>query len=299
MGDPQLRPEERRLKDLLTSLNIVPAEDISRIADEVRLIREYDGQVDLKQRLVDVGLVQARQIDAIERGLGMKAKGAAAEEVKTHSEINQPEGHAYIDMSRLTGSSATGPQAGGFKNLRLSSKAAPISDAGSSAEPVAADAEPASTTKHQSSSLKGSYVPSWKQKRRSHSDEEESPEEAEPSPKESALAEHEKRLQHIVKHIVHTRQHERVLDLLIRRRMNVVEPGEVAENLGIREGDIRTILEDLKRSGVIKDIGTHPYALAPGHRDLEDLKFFFRLWQQGEWHSKILALILEHEKKRG
>ncbi|HHN46810.1 MAG TPA: hypothetical protein ENN09_05145 [Planctomycetes bacterium] len=311
MGEASLTPEEEKLKGLLISLKMVSQDDIGRVAADIRLIRRYGGTVDLKQRLIDINLVHERQIDAIERSLPTKKKetpkeaeaaaaGASVEARALRDAPNKAEPGKFIDVSRLTGAhTPEGHAPAQLKNLKLGARP-PSGQAPSVHAPAQTDsgtapsaAEPAPATK------RGGFVPSWQRKR--EEEPEPSPGSADgknavPSSDVQTIEEQEERIKRVIRHIIKSRMHEAVLDYLIKRRMNIVEPAEVAKGLALKERDVRDMLDDLRHAGVIKDIGTHPYALSPGKKDLDELKFFFKLWQDGAWHSKILTWLLEHEK---
>lgn len=275
-------------------------EDLAQAEYDVLVVRQYGGSVDLKQRLIDLGIIGARQIDAIERGLGMKKSAPQPED----ADDSKPD-VKLIDMSRLGGSKHDAAHM--LSNLRLDAgsvekrRASETSSTRGAAKPhgeVVSEDKP----EHKHVEPKGGFVPSWKRRQAETSlDEpdqaESAPVETSPDPHLETIEEQEEHLKHIIRHVVKSRTHEAVLDFLVKRRMNIVEPTEVAKGLALKDKQVRQILDDLRHTGIIKDIGTHPYALSPSKKDLADLKFFFNKWQIPDWHSKMLTWILDQENK--
>ena len=307
---------------------MVSKEDIERAEADVLLIRRYNGIIDLKLRLIDLGLIQDRQLDAIERGLGTKKspeakpeppKGEAGVPETAPAPPRTPKDEAhkadsrFFDVSRLRASKpASDAQVQMMGNLKLDSRPATSKTVGGPHTPVpvrlpqettpapAAPAPPSEDT-----SGKGGFVPSWKRKAQEPAEAPDKEavkqegifrEEVSTGPAQT-IQEQEERLKHFIRHVVRSRTHQAILDFLIKHKMGVVEPLEVVKGLTLKEKQVRQILDDLRHSGVIKDIGTHPYALSPSKKELDDMKFFFNKWGDSQWHPKILAWILDQEKE--
>jgi hypothetical protein len=327
LGRVALTSQEQKLKDLLLSLSMVPKEDLDRAETDVLLIRRYGGRIDLKLRLTDLGLVQDRQLDAIERGLGMKKSvepqpeppkaeagepAAAPAPSGTSKEDTGKGDQKFFNVSKLTASkSASDAQVQMMSNLRLDSRPPAQKAVGGPHTPVPVHhpketaSESAPPPAPEDTSGKSGFVPSWKRKAQEQAEEPvNEAEKQEDIFKEEGSAgpvqtiqEQEERLKHFIRHVVKSRTHEAILDFLIKRKMNIVEPMEVAKGLALKEKQVRQILDDLRHSGVIKDIGTHPYALSPGKKELDDMKFFFIKWGDSQWHPKVLTWILAQEKE--
>ena len=139
------------------------------------------------------------------------------------------------------------------------------------------------------------FVPSWV-KKKGEAPVEEEPVEAEPEVQE----EHEdveKHLQAFVARALRSRLHQQALEELVTNRITVIDSHELAKSLGAKEREVRRALDDWRACGIVKQLGSHPYALSPGSKDLRMIKTFLKLWAQPNWHPKLLRMILAEESK--
>jgi len=141
------------------------------------------------------------------------------------------------------------------------------------------------------------FVPSWMRKKEAT---EEGPAEGEPKAAEKPEEKGEdvdKLMESLVARALRSRLHQRTLEELIRNRITVIDSHELAKSLEAKERQVRRVLDDWRACGIVKQLGSHPYGLSPGKKDLEAIKTFLKLWTQPAWHAKLLRRILAQESK--
>ena len=127
-------------------------------------------------------------------------------------------------------------------------------------------------------------------------------EEQEASPsqaKQKAVA-----LQAFIKRIIRTTLHQQCLEIVLRRRMTLLSPFRLAQQAACRDKEARRVLADWKSGGLIvprggeDDYGEPEYDFTPSRSDLATIKDYMTLWNNPEWHNKLLGWIIQEEGTR-
>ena len=102
-------------------------------------------------------------------------------------------------------------------------------------------------------------------------------------------------LQAFVKRVVPSMLHQHALEVVLKKRLTVVSPTRLSEEVGCKEREARKILEEWRTSGVAKqeDPDVFQYAFMPPKADLALIREFLVLWNDPGWHNKLLGWILE------
>ena len=125
-------------------------------------------------------------------------------------------------------------------------------------------------------------------------------EEQEASPsqaKQKAVA-----LQAFIKRIIRTTLHQQCLEIVLRRRMTLLTPFKLAQEAACRDKEARRVLMDWKSGGLIvprgEEYGEPEYDFTPSRSDLATIKDYMTLWNNPEWHNKLLGWIIQEEGTR-
>lgn len=102
-------------------------------------------------------------------------------------------------------------------------------------------------------------------------------------------------LRAFVRRIVRSRLHQQCLDTVLRRRLTTMTPGQLASSVGCREREAKRVLEDWRSGGIVRRTELEPYTLSLPKADMAAVREFMVLWDDHEWHQKLLRWILEEE----
>lgn len=104
----------------------------------------------------------------------------------------------------------------------------------------------------------------------------------------------------LIHHVVHSRLHVRLVQLLATKRMNVVSVKSLAKVTGESEPALFRPLHDLAKAGILKSLGQGTaYNYAPSPERAAEINAFLRLWADSRSHGELLALVLERERRGG
>ncbi|MHC4504803.1 MAG: hypothetical protein ACYTFI_15970 [Planctomycetota bacterium] len=111
-------------------------------------------------------------------------------------------------------------------------------------------------------------------------------------------------LQAFIKRIIRTTLHQQCLEIVLRRRMTLLSPFRLARQAACRDKEARRVLMDWKSGGLIvprdeeDDYGEPEYDFTPSRADLATIKDYMTLWNNPEWHNKLLGWIIQEEGTR-
>lgn len=101
-----------------------------------------------------------------------------------------------------------------------------------------------------------------------------------------------------IRRAIRSTLHQQCLDIVLRRRLTVVSAARLAEEATCREKNARRVLEDWKEAGLMVQESTGydlQYRFSPGRADLATVREFMILWNESEWHNRLLGWIIEEE----
>ncbi|GAF78544.1 unnamed protein product [marine sediment metagenome] len=109
-------------------------------------------------------------------------------------------------------------------------------------------------------------------------------------------------LQAFIKRIIRTTLHQQCLEIVLRRRLTLLTPSRLAQEAACRDKEARRVLGDWKSGGLIvprgEEYGEPEYDFSPSRSDLATIKDYMTLWENPEWHNKLLGWIIQEEGTR-
>jgi hypothetical protein len=98
-----------------------------------------------------------------------------------------------------------------------------------------------------------------------------------------------------IKRVVPSMLHQHALEIVLKKRLSSISPTRLSEETGCKEREARRILEDWKGAGVARqdDPEIFQYMIIPSKPDLALIREFLTLWNDPEWHQKLLGWIIE------
>lgn len=120
---------------------------------------------------------------------------------------------------------------------------------------------------------------------------------AEPEPVPADPKYKEIALRAFIRRAIPSMLHHRCLEVTLKRRLTLSSPARLAQEVGCSEREARKVLENWKSAGLARqdDPEVFQYQFAPSKADLATIREFMVLWEDEEWHKKLLAWILEEE----
>lgn len=107
----------------------------------------------------------------------------------------------------------------------------------------------------------------------------------------------ESELKRLIRHIVTSPLHQRILEHVVKGNISVLEPGSLAKRTGAAKSDVIRVLKRWQRFRVATSLGGGTYNFSPGDKDAKLIKLFMRCWGWPALHGKLLAYVLEQGKK--
>ncbi len=90
--------------------------------------------------------------------------------------------------------------------------------------------------------------------------------------------------------------------LRLRQRLTLLTPSRLAQEAACRDKEARRVLGDWKSGGLIvprgEEYGEPEYDFSPSRADLATIKDYMTLWNNPEWHNKLLGWIIQEEGTR-
>jgi len=107
----------------------------------------------------------------------------------------------------------------------------------------------------------------------------------------------ESELKRLVRHIVTSPLHQRMLEHVVKGNISVLEPGSLAKRTGAAKSDVIRVLKRWQRFRVATSLGGGTYNFSPGDKDAKLIKLFMRCWGWPALHGKLMAYVREQGKK--
>jgi len=105
----------------------------------------------------------------------------------------------------------------------------------------------------------------------------------------------EERLKRLVKRIVPSRFHMRLLDHVLAGQIGVLFADRLSKSLGVEARRVVGVLQEWKVRGVVETTSGFKFMFSPAPKDLEDMRSLMRMWTNRRTHAKVLGWILREE----
>ena len=137
---------------------------------------------------------------------------------------------------------------------------------------------------------------------------EEAPAETPPPPKQPAAGGQKSGLEHeydqneaeikrLIRHIVTSTLHQKLLEHVVQGRISVLEPNSLAVRAGVSKTEVPRVLKRWQRFRVARALGGGTYNFSPGDKERKTIELFLRCWKWPELHGKLLSYVLEQASK--
>jgi len=102
----------------------------------------------------------------------------------------------------------------------------------------------------------------------------------------------------LIRHVVTSRLHVRLIQLLATKHIDVVSVKTLAKATGESEAALYKPLHDLVKAGLLKSFGQGTaYNYAPSPEQTAEINAFLRLWANSRRHGELLKAILKRERR--
>ena len=105
----------------------------------------------------------------------------------------------------------------------------------------------------------------------------------------------EERLRRLVKRIVPSRFHMRLLDHVLADGMGVLFAEELSKRLGADARRIVRVLREWKAHRFVETTSGFKFMFSPTHTEREDMRRLMKMWTNQRTHAKVLGWILHEE----
>ena len=106
------------------------------------------------------------------------------------------------------------------------------------------------------------------------------------------------KLQRFLQRTCTSRLHLAIIIHLHNSRATVLSPEELAKDVGQSPRATRAACKDLEMRGILKAVGTKAFNYAPSDSAKKDIAELMRLHRDARKRSRLLAFVLENEKRR-
>lgn len=107
----------------------------------------------------------------------------------------------------------------------------------------------------------------------------------------------ESEIKRLIRHIVTSTLHQKLLEHVVQGRISVLEPNALAARVSSNKNDILKVLKRWQRFRVASPLGGGTYNFSPGEKDRKLIDLFLRCWKQPELHGGLMSYILEQGGK--
>ncbi len=114
---------------------------------------------------------------------------------------------------------------------------------------------------------------------------------------EHEYEQNEEHVKRLIRHLVTSLLHQRVLEQLVKGRISVVDPTNLSRRIGAPKKDIVRVLKRWQRFKCAAPLGGGTYNFNPGDREAKTINLFLRCWSWPPLHAKLMSYVLEQGKK--